>query len=224
MMDSDDDEEYLNHINNTNNMMLIITVLLIKKSRASIDLRQLRSIHERRVLSGTIRRKSLQKASESVFWKVYNSNQDDSLIQLCGFHKKAFDELVQLFRPHALPSLLLCRVYALLGSAFDNLDLEPSSSSHRSGSCPQNLVDCSLSDALVLLLLLMLVVLLLLPLLQGGYLVLVQWLFLLHHHQVFHHFLRHQALHQPFLQCPGKCALQDAHHRDNSDPQSGSCL
>ena len=99
MMDSDDDEEYLNHINNTNNMMLIITVLLIKKSRASIDLRQLRSIHERRVLSGTIRRKSLQKASESVFWKVYNSNQDDSLIQLCGFHKKAFDELVQLFRP-----------------------------------------------------------------------------------------------------------------------------
>ena len=36
---------------------------------------------------------------KSVFWEVYNAGQDESLIQLCGFHKAGFDSLLDLFSP-----------------------------------------------------------------------------------------------------------------------------
>jgi hypothetical protein len=57
------------------------------------------SLEYRRNNSGTIRRKSLQNPSDSVFWKMYNSKQDDGLIQLCGLDHNAFDHLLCLFKP-----------------------------------------------------------------------------------------------------------------------------
>ena len=46
-----------------------------------------------------IRHGSLQDPTRSVFWEVYHAGQDESLIQLCGFHKAAFDSLLKLFAP-----------------------------------------------------------------------------------------------------------------------------
>jgi hypothetical protein len=57
------------------------------------------SIRYRRNNSGTIRRKSLQNPTKSVFWKLYKAKQDDSMIQLTGFDHEAFEDLLEIFKP-----------------------------------------------------------------------------------------------------------------------------
>ena len=50
-------------------------------------------------MGGTIRRNALHDPLDSVFWIVYNSNQNEALIQLCRFHKVVFDRLAELITP-----------------------------------------------------------------------------------------------------------------------------
>ena len=89
--------------NNTTSMFLMFLLLLLDEENKDIlndiDSRNFQSLLYRRALSGTIRRGSLQNPTKSVFWEVYNSGQDESLIQLCGFHKAGFDSLLELFAP-----------------------------------------------------------------------------------------------------------------------------
>ena len=94
-----DDEDELQDATNNMTMLMLLFVGKILKEGKTVDPRQLLPLETRRIISGTIRRKSLQDPTASTFWKLYNANQDESLIQLVGFHKKAFDELVELFRP-----------------------------------------------------------------------------------------------------------------------------
>ena len=95
---SDDEDELQDSTINMSFLMLLFAGKLLKQGKL-IDPRQLLPLETRRIISGTIRRKSLQHPSRSTFWKVYNANQDESMIQLVGFHKKAFDDLVELFSP-----------------------------------------------------------------------------------------------------------------------------
>ena len=74
-----------------------MTVLLQENQH---DGRNDQTIEYRRILGGTIRRKSLHDPLDSVFWKVYNSDQNEALIQLCGFHKEVFDQLADEFTPY----------------------------------------------------------------------------------------------------------------------------
>ena len=89
--------------NNTTSMFLMFLLLLLDEENKDIlndiDSRNFQSLLYRRALSGTIHRGSLQNPTKSVFWEVYNSGQDESLIQLCGFHKAGFDSLLELFAP-----------------------------------------------------------------------------------------------------------------------------
>ena len=73
---------------------------LINSQAQHFDRRKLLPILYRRVLAGTIRRRSLQTPSTSIFNKVYHSTQLEALIQLCGFHKTAFDQLLSIFKPY----------------------------------------------------------------------------------------------------------------------------
>ena len=89
--------------NNTTSMFLMFLLLLLDEENKDIlndiDSHNFQSLLYRRALSGTIRRGSLQNPTKSVFWEVYNSGHDESLIQLCGFHKAGFDSLLELFAP-----------------------------------------------------------------------------------------------------------------------------
>ena len=64
-----------------------------------VDWRKYQTLEYHRILSGTIHRKALIDPHQSVFWQVYNSGQNEALIQLCGFHKLVFDKLANLFTP-----------------------------------------------------------------------------------------------------------------------------
>ncbi len=92
----DDDED-----DDSNSFFLMVLALYHKDLEfwQSIDNRKLLPLFHRRVLAGTIRRRSLQNPTLSVFWQIYHSGQNESLIQLCGFHKAAFDGLLSLFAP-----------------------------------------------------------------------------------------------------------------------------
>lgn len=95
-----DDESDGNDVENIFAVLLVaVTVAIANQNGVLIDNRRFHPLLYRRVLNGTIRRGSLQPARESTFWQVYNSGQDESLIQLTGFHKPAFDALLRLFEP-----------------------------------------------------------------------------------------------------------------------------
>ena len=92
---TDSDDEYDEENKDFNNI-LVITLLCLQQETAdanSFDRRNLHPLAYRRMLAGTIRRRSLQDPSVLVFWKVYLSGQEESLIQLCGFHKAEFNNL-----------------------------------------------------------------------------------------------------------------------------------
>ena len=77
------------------NLFLLLIIFQRKWKRQQkllkdIDRRKFNSIELRRALNGTIRRRSLQHPDNSVFWKVYDANQDESLIQMCGLTKQSF--------------------------------------------------------------------------------------------------------------------------------------
>ena len=93
----------LNNDNTTTIIMIVLAILLLDKENQTIvdaiDTRNFRPLLYRRALAGTIRRRSLRDPTRSIFWEVYRAGQDESLIQLCGFHKAGFDNLVSLFQP-----------------------------------------------------------------------------------------------------------------------------
>ena len=93
----------LNNDNTTTTILMVLALLLLDEENQTIvdaiDTRTFQPLLYRRALAGTIRRRSLQDPTRSIFWEVYNAGQDESLIQLCGFHKAGFDKLVSLFQP-----------------------------------------------------------------------------------------------------------------------------
>jgi hypothetical protein len=80
--------------------LFVLTIMYRRREQEnSFDNRFLHDLPYRRVLSGTIRRDSLQPPTSSVFFHVYNSQQKEALIQLCGLDRATFDELLTLFTP-----------------------------------------------------------------------------------------------------------------------------
>ena len=97
------DDELHDNDSTTTTLVIVLALLLLDEENKTIieniDARNFQSLLYRRVLAGTIRRRSLQDPTRSIFWEVYKAGQDESLIQLCGFHKTGFDNLVRLFQP-----------------------------------------------------------------------------------------------------------------------------
>ena len=97
------DDELHDNDSTTTTLVIVLALLLLDEENKTIieniDARNFQSLLYRRVLAGTIRRRSLQDPTRSIFWEVYKAGQDESLIQLCGFHKAGFDNLVTLFQP-----------------------------------------------------------------------------------------------------------------------------
>ena len=97
-------DDQLHHNNSTTSTLLIVLALLLldEENQAiveNINAQNFQSLLYCQALAGTIRRQSLQDPTRSIFWEVYKAGQDESLIQLCGFHKAGFDNLVRLFQP-----------------------------------------------------------------------------------------------------------------------------
>jgi hypothetical protein len=91
--DSDDDELTTSSYGTTIAIMVILTHAL----ENSTDRRSHLSIEYRRFLAGTIRRRSLQDPTNSVFWKVYLSKDNAGLVSLCGLDLASFEELLAPF-------------------------------------------------------------------------------------------------------------------------------
>ena len=102
-MDFLSNDEVVDNNSTTSTLLIVLAVLLLDEENKtiinSIDTRNFQSLLYCRTLAGTIRRRSLQDPTRSIFWEVYGTGQDESLIQLCGFHKARFDNLVRLFQP-----------------------------------------------------------------------------------------------------------------------------
>ena len=64
----------------------------------SLPMWDLLSLESVRARQGKIRCGSLQDPSNSSFWTLFNSRQDDALIALCGFNHAAFQGLLQSFQ------------------------------------------------------------------------------------------------------------------------------
>ena len=98
--DEEDDYDSSIAIHDLDTCIILSTIAMTQLNVLhQMDTRNFHPIERRRVLAGTIRRESLQNPCQLVFWKVYLSTNDDALIQLCGFHKEAFNRLLDLFTP-----------------------------------------------------------------------------------------------------------------------------
>jgi len=71
---------------------------LSKKEKSSFNRTRLNK-QQRRNRKGVIRRAALHSPNKAPFWKLFNSQQDDALVTLCGFNHKYFTELHDLFQP-----------------------------------------------------------------------------------------------------------------------------
>lgn len=78
---------------------ILLIALLLEESENDEDNQFSDSVFRKRRRSGKIRRRSLTPIKDACFWYLYNSQQNDALITLCGFDHNAFQHLHQIFLP-----------------------------------------------------------------------------------------------------------------------------
>ena len=73
----------LNNDNTTTTILMVLALLLLDEENQTIvdaiDTRTFQPLLYRRALAGTIRRRSLQDPTQSIFWEVYKAGQDKVL-------------------------------------------------------------------------------------------------------------------------------------------------
>ena len=78
--------------------IMMMALLAGMSTNVPQSMRDILSLNGLWARQGKICWSALQAPHVSVFWRLFNSQQDNALIALCGFDHNAFNALLELFR------------------------------------------------------------------------------------------------------------------------------